>query len=134
MSAAYQISTEEDQIVIRLERATADGPALARLLDYLALAAVRRRSALTDEDAAVLAADVKRGAWERAKHLFSDGWVPASVVVDANVSARGGSWADLHRWLRHSSLNFGLRTLRRTTCYAAVPALNSCYTASSLAS
>ncbi len=70
MSVTYEITTDPEHIVIRLPRASADPEALAKLLDYLELESIRRRSQLSADEAAGLAAEVKRGAWQRVRHLF----------------------------------------------------------------
>ena len=70
MHATYQITTDQDSIIIRLPREMADAEELAALLDYLELEAIRRRSQLTPKGAHRLAQDVKNGAWQQVKHLF----------------------------------------------------------------
>ncbi|HMB94054.1 MAG TPA: hypothetical protein VKP65_24610 [Rhodothermales bacterium] len=72
MGAAYQISTEQDDIVIRLSKADTDEASLMKLLDYLELESIRRRSQLTEEDAALLAQEIKGQAWQQVKHLFEE--------------------------------------------------------------
>jgi hypothetical protein len=72
MGAAYQISTEQDDIVIRLSKADTDEASLMKLLDYLELESIRRRSQLTEEDAALLSQEIKGRAWQQVKHLFED--------------------------------------------------------------
>jgi hypothetical protein len=66
----YEITTDQDDIVVRLPRQVADEEVLAKLLDYLALEAIRRQSALTREDAASLTKEVKQGGWQQVEHLF----------------------------------------------------------------
>jgi hypothetical protein len=70
MSNTYEITTEQDSIVIRLPKRAADEEVLMKLLDYLELEAVRRRSRLTKEDAKSLAKEIKQGAWQQVRHLF----------------------------------------------------------------
>lgn len=70
MSTIYEITTEQDNIVIRLPKQAADEEVLMKLLDYLELEAIRRRSRLTKEDAKSLAKEIKQGAWQQVKHLF----------------------------------------------------------------
>lgn len=70
MSITYEITTEQDTIVIRLPKQAADEEVLMKLLDYLELEAIRRRSRLTKEDAKSLAREIKQGAWQQVKHLF----------------------------------------------------------------
>jgi len=70
MSIAYQISSDQDDIVIRLSRRFINEQELTKLLDYLELEAIRRRSKLLPEDANILAGEVQQGAWQQVKHLF----------------------------------------------------------------
>lgn len=70
MSTAYQITSDQEDIVIRFPRRFIDEQELSKLLDYLELEAIRRRSELSEEDAAALVADIKKGAWQQVKHLF----------------------------------------------------------------
>ncbi len=70
MSIAYQIFSDQDDIVIRLSRRFINEQELTKLLDYLELEAIRRRSKLSPENADMLAADIQQGAWQQVKHLF----------------------------------------------------------------
>lgn len=68
--SAYSIAVEDTDIVIRLDRKTIDQDALIRFLDYVELETVRRRSQLTDEQAAELAAEIDRAVWDDLKSKF----------------------------------------------------------------
>lgn len=70
MKMPYEIETEQDSIVIRLPRELANDEGLVRFLDYLEMQDIRQRSELSEEDAEKLAAEVKRDAWQRVRHLF----------------------------------------------------------------
>jgi hypothetical protein len=72
MNATYQITNEQDEIVIRLQRNLVDEVELARLLDYMQMEAIHRRSQLSEEEATDLEKDVKQGAWRLAKHLIAE--------------------------------------------------------------
>jgi hypothetical protein len=72
VSSTYQITTDQDDILIRLPRRFIDETELVKLLDYLELEAIRRRSQLTESDAATLAAEVRQAAWQQVKHLFKE--------------------------------------------------------------
>lgn len=72
MSTAYQLTSDKDTITIRLNRQDVDEASLVRVLDYLELESIRRRSQLSEEDARLLADDVKRAAWERVRHLYEE--------------------------------------------------------------
>jgi hypothetical protein len=72
MDATYQITSEQDEIVIHLPRNLVDEVELARLLDYMQVEAIRRRSQLSEAEASDLGKDVKQGAWRLVKHLFAE--------------------------------------------------------------
>lgn len=72
MTLAYDISGDQDNIIIRLPRQSVDRQALEKLLDYLELEAIRRRSQLTEQNAESLSAEVKQGAWQGVKNLFEE--------------------------------------------------------------
>jgi hypothetical protein len=58
MSKSCQIKNEEKDIVIRFDGELVGRNALARLLDFVELESIRRRSQLTEEDAAQLADEI----------------------------------------------------------------------------
>lgn len=62
---AYRIDLEERDLVVRVRRDVLDREEVSRFLDYLELESIRRRSQLTEEDAARLADEVDAGVWER---------------------------------------------------------------------
>jgi hypothetical protein len=70
MSKSYQIESEEGDIVIRFDGELVDRSALARLLDFIELESIRRRSQLTEEDAAQIADKIDQSVWERIKHKY----------------------------------------------------------------
>lgn len=72
MSTTYQLTKEQDDIVLRFPRQLLDDQALAYLLDYLELSAINRRSQLTSQQAEKLSAEIKQGAWQRVMHLFKE--------------------------------------------------------------
>ena len=57
MSLAYELTGDQESIMIRLSRESVDQKALEKLLDYLELEAIRRRSQLTEQDAGNPASD-----------------------------------------------------------------------------
>ena len=69
-SETYSITLEDDEVVIRVNGNMVDQDALTKLLDYLELESIRRRSKLTESQATVLAAEVDRSAWENTKDKF----------------------------------------------------------------
>lgn len=70
MGTPYEIETDQNSIVIRLPRTLANDEGLIRFLDYLEMQDIRQRSELSEDDAQKLAAEVKRDAWTRVRHLF----------------------------------------------------------------
>ncbi|HEX2092337.1 MAG TPA: hypothetical protein VHG28_08035 [Longimicrobiaceae bacterium] len=64
---AYRIDIEDQDIVVRVRRDVLDREEVSRFLDYLELESIRRRSQLSEADAAVLAQEIDRGAWERTR-------------------------------------------------------------------
>ena len=67
----YRVTSEADDIVIRLPRGETDERTLNELLSYLELQELLRRSQLSEADAAQLSRDIKQGAWEQVKELFT---------------------------------------------------------------
>lgn len=65
---AYQVDTNEDEIVVRIRRNAVDEAQVSRFLDYLELASIRDRSQLSEEAASELAAEIDAAIWERNRH------------------------------------------------------------------
>ncbi|MDM8536982.1 hypothetical protein QUF70_09535 [Desulfobacterales bacterium HSG17] len=72
MSLAYEISTVQDSIIIKVPRNIANEKTLARFLDFLDMENIRQKSQMTKENALKISKDVKQGAWEQVKNLFED--------------------------------------------------------------
>jgi hypothetical protein len=70
---AYRIDFEERDLVVRVSRDTLDPEQVSRFLDYLELESIRRRSDLSEEEAAALAREVDRTVWERVRRHLPDG-------------------------------------------------------------
>ena len=70
MNLAYKVTGDQENIIISLSRESVDQKALGKLLDYLELESIRRRSQLTDLDAESLTSDVKQAAWQKVKGIF----------------------------------------------------------------
>ncbi|HEX6750100.1 MAG TPA: hypothetical protein VF092_22590 [Longimicrobium sp.] len=66
---AYKLEEREDDWVVYIDKGL-DRSELCEFLDYLTLQSIRRRSGLTEEDAQMLADEVKRAAWERVRDRF----------------------------------------------------------------
>ncbi|MDL1959511.1 MAG: hypothetical protein LWX01_08080 [Deltaproteobacteria bacterium] len=70
MNLAYKVTGDQENIIISLSRESVDQKALEKLLDYLELESIRRRSQLTEPDAESLTSDVKQAAWQKVKGIF----------------------------------------------------------------
>ena len=70
MNLAYKVTGDQENIIISLSRESVDQKALGKLLDYLELESIRRRSQLTKPDAESLTSDVKQAAWQKVKGIF----------------------------------------------------------------
>jgi hypothetical protein len=65
--SGYSVGLENEDIVVRLKGGVLDRESLIRFLDFLELESIRRRSQLTDEQAATLAQEIDREVWDRAR-------------------------------------------------------------------
>ncbi|MBX3054652.1 MAG: hypothetical protein KF753_24490 [Caldilineaceae bacterium] len=70
MPIAYQLTTEANEIVLRMPRKIVDEEFLNRLLAYLEVETLRRQSQMTAAEAEGLLRDIKQSAWEQVQHLF----------------------------------------------------------------
>ncbi len=70
-NTVYSIALEDTDIVVRLNRDAIDQEALTKFLDYLELETVRKRSQLTEEQAAALADEIDGAVWNNLKPLFT---------------------------------------------------------------
>ena len=66
----YSIAVENRDIVIRLNSELVDQDTLAKLLDYIELESIRKRSALTRAQASALADKINRDVWESSKQKY----------------------------------------------------------------
>jgi hypothetical protein len=66
----FTIAVDKKDIVVRVDRDLIDEKSLRRLLDYIELESIRKRSKLTEQQAARLAEEVDRAAWESSKPKF----------------------------------------------------------------
>jgi len=69
---AYEVKREEGGFVVRVNGDLFTEDEVSRFLEYLTLESIRRRSELTQEDADLLAREIKTGAWDRVRHLFPE--------------------------------------------------------------
>jgi hypothetical protein len=69
---AYQVKQEEGDFVIRVSGDLFTSDEVSRFLEIFTLESIRKRSQLTQEDADMLAKEIKTAAWERVRHLFPE--------------------------------------------------------------
>ncbi len=67
---SYRIAVEKRDIVLRFRRELIDQTALNKFIDYLELESIRKRSRLTEAQAAALAAEIDRSVWEEVESAF----------------------------------------------------------------
>jgi hypothetical protein len=68
--ALYNITVDNQEIVVRLNKDTIDRDTLIKFLDYVELETTRKRSNLTVEQAATLAEEIDSDVWSKIKHKF----------------------------------------------------------------
>jgi hypothetical protein len=67
---SYQINIEKREIVVRFQRHMIDEETLGRFLDYLEFESIRKRSQLTEKQAAELAKEIDVAVWKKLKPIF----------------------------------------------------------------
>ncbi len=72
MSLAYELTDDKENLFIRLPKGSIDQKALEKLLDYIELETIRRRSQLTEQNATSLAKDITNSSWQEVKGLFKN--------------------------------------------------------------
>ncbi len=68
--ALYNITVDNQDIIVRFNRELMDRDTLSKFLDYLELETIRKRSNLTEEQAATLAEEIDRDVWSKIKQKF----------------------------------------------------------------
>ncbi|MBT9097094.1 hypothetical protein KFZ76_05140 [Methylovulum psychrotolerans] len=66
----YQITSNNQEIVITLNRSLIEQSKLEQFLDYLSLKAIQQKSELTEEAANQLISEIDNSLWEKHKGLF----------------------------------------------------------------
>ena len=66
---AYKLEQRDHGWLVYIDEDLDEGE-LSEVLDYVTLQAIRKRSGLSEEGAAMLANEVKRAAWERVRERF----------------------------------------------------------------
>ncbi|MEC4813290.1 MAG: hypothetical protein SAK29_08480 [Scytonema sp. PMC 1069.18] len=68
--ALYNITVDNQDVIVRFNRELIDQDTLSKFLDYLELETMRKRSNLTIEQAATLAEEIDRDVWLKIKQKF----------------------------------------------------------------
>lgn len=68
--AMYNITIDNQDIIVRLNRNIIDQDTLTKFLDYLEIETMRKRSRLTVEEAATLAEEIDSNVWANVKPKF----------------------------------------------------------------
>ncbi len=66
----YKVTLDGKDLVIRLSTDVFDEDALGRLLNYIEIESIRKKSKLTEEQAAILAKEVDQKVWKILKRRF----------------------------------------------------------------
>jgi len=69
---SYNMTVEKQDVVLRFKKDIIDQAALSKLLDHLEMESIRKRSQLTEEQAAELAAEINRAVWEGIKSQYAE--------------------------------------------------------------
>ena len=69
-NALYNITVDNQDIIVRFNRDIIDQDTLSKFLDYLELETIRKRSNLTVEEATTLAEEIDRDMWSKIKQKF----------------------------------------------------------------
>ena len=67
----YDLSVDEQTIIIKIDKAGVDYQELTQLLNYLELKSISQRSQLTEEAAAELANEIDSTVWSKVKSKLS---------------------------------------------------------------
>ncbi|NEP76983.1 MAG: hypothetical protein F6K39_01635 [Okeania sp. SIO3B3] len=63
----YNLTVDEQNIIIKLDKKTTDYPQLIQLLNHLEIEAISQRSQLTEEVAYELANEIDYAVWSKVK-------------------------------------------------------------------
>ena len=68
--ALYNITADNQDIVVRFSRDIIDQDTLSKFLDYLELETIRKRSNLAVDQAALIAEEIDHDVWSKIKQKF----------------------------------------------------------------
>lgn len=66
----YQITTSNQEVVIKLNRSLIEQEKLEQFLDYLFMKSIQQKSQLSEESANQLISEIDKALWEKQKGLF----------------------------------------------------------------
>jgi hypothetical protein len=69
---SYNVAIDKREVVIRFKRDLIDQTTLSKFLDLVELESMRKRSQLTEEQAAELAGEIDRAVWESVKQAYAE--------------------------------------------------------------
>ena len=67
---SYQVNVKNREVVVRFQRDMIDETSLGLFLDYLEMESIRKRSKLTEKQAAILAKEIDKAVWTSLKEAF----------------------------------------------------------------
>ena len=67
---SYQVNIENKDVIVRFRRDMIDETTLGLFLDYLELESIRKRSKLTEKQAAELAREIDATVWKKLKPVY----------------------------------------------------------------
>jgi predicted DNA-binding protein (UPF0251 family) len=67
---SYQVNVKKRDVIVRFRRDMIDETTLGVFLDYLELESIRKRSKLTEEQAAELVKEIDTTVWKNLKSAF----------------------------------------------------------------
>lgn len=69
---SYNVAIDKQDVVIRFKRDLVDQTTLNKFLDSVEMESIRKRSQLTEEQAAELAQEIDRAVWESVKQAYTE--------------------------------------------------------------
>ena len=70
ITQAYELSSTNQEITLKINKSLIEQEQLERLLDYLFIKNIQQKSQLSENDAGELINEIKQNCWEKQKHLF----------------------------------------------------------------
>jgi hypothetical protein len=70
LAQPYQISSNNQEVTIKLNRSLIDQDKLEQFLDYLFIKSIQQKSQLTEQIANELMNEIDNAIWEKQKGLF----------------------------------------------------------------